>query len=400
MINVYTNGASGGDLGAWSVLIVDERGLQTPHTGVLKGSSIQRIELTAAIEGILRTPPGAGVTVFCPTSYVQRNVGGVTAFDENRDLWPILDRLLVRRSVAWGSADDDEVMGKLFEAESLARKTARIPEQEEENDGPEAATLVVEEPAAIGDEGEMPEDDRAGDFPGSGEGNMEGIDAGVAPFVTQSVELVEQPPSMLDEQQAETLEVEAPPQLQGGPPESASAEVGLTAPVADESGGDPSAPEESLTHLDAAGAARMVDISAKGETERLAVARGWVAMEPKTLEMVRTGQTAKGDVISVARLAGIMGAKQTPHLIPLCHPLMLTDVAVEFDLHDDESAIEITATVRTTGRTGVEMEALTAVSISALTIYDMCKSADRTIRIEGVRLVRKSGGKSGDIVLD
>ncbi len=400
MINVYTNGASGGDLGAWSVLIVDERGRQTPHTGVLKGSSIQRIELTAAIEGILRTPPGAGVTVFCPTSYVQRNVGGVTAFDENRDLWPILDRLLVRRSVAWGSADDDEVMGKLFEAESLARKTARIPEQEEENDGPEAATLVVEEPAAIGDEGEMPEDDRAGDFPGSGEGNLEGIDAGVAPFVTQSVELVEQPPSMLNEQQAEALEVEAPPQLQGGPPESASAEVGLTAPVADESGGDPSAPEESLTHLDAAGAARMVDISAKGETERLAVARGWVAMEPKTLEMVRTGQTAKGDVISVARLAGIMGAKQTPHLIPLCHPLMLTDVAVEFDLHDDESAIEITATVRTTGRTGVEMEALTAVSISALTIYDMCKSADRTIRIEGVRLVRKSGGKSGDIVLD
>ncbi len=400
MINVYTNGASGGDLGAWSVLIVDERGRQTPHTGVLKGSSIQRIELTAAIEGILRTPPGAGVTVFCPTSYVQRNVGGVTAFDENRDLWPILDRLLVRRSVAWGSADDDEVMGKLFEAESLARKTARIPEQEEENDGPEAATLVVEEPAAIGDEGEMPEDDRAGDFPGSGEGNLEGIDAGVAPFVTQSVELVEQPPSMLDEQQAEALEVEAPPQLQGGPPESAGAEVGLTAPVADESGGDPSAPEESLSHLDAAGAARMVDISAKGETERLAVARGWVAMEPKTLEMVRTGQTAKGDVISVARLAGIMGAKQTPHLIPLCHPLMLTDVAVEFDLHDDESAIEITATVRTTGRTGVEMEALTAVSISALTIYDMCKSADRTIRIEGVRLVRKSGGKSGDIVLD
>ena len=400
MINVYTNGASGGDLGAWSVLIVDERGRQTPHTGVLKGSSIQRIELTAAIEGILRTPPGAGVTVFCPTSYVQRNVGGVTAFDENRDLWPILDRLLVRRSVAWGSADDDEVIGKLFEAESLARKTARIPEQEEENDGPEAATLVVEEPAAIGDEGEMPEDDRAGDFPGSGEGNLEGIDAGVAPFVTQSVELVEQPPSMLNEQQAEALEVEAPPQLQGGPPESASAEVGLTAPVADESGGDPSAPEESLTHLDAAGAARMVDISAKGETERLAVARGWVAMEPKTLEMVRTGQTAKGDVISVARLAGIMGAKQTPHLIPLCHPLMLTDVAVEFDLHDDESAIEITATVRTTGRTGVEMEALTAVSISALTIYDMCKSADRTIRIEGVRLVRKSGGKSGDIVLD
>ncbi len=400
MINVYTNGASGGDLGAWSVLIVDERGQQTPHTGVLKGSSIQRIELTAAIEGILRTPPGAGVTVFCPTSYVQRNVGGVTAFDENRDLWPILDRLLARRSVAWGSADDDEVMGKLFEAESLARKTARIPEQEEENDAPEAATLVVEEPAAIGDEGEMPEDDRAGDFPGSGEGNLEGIDAGVAPFVTQSVELVEQPPSMLNEQQAEALEVEAPPQLQGGPPESASAEVGLTAPVADESGGDPSAPEESLTHLDAAGAARMVDISAKGETERLAVARGWVAMEPKTLEMVRTGQTAKGDVISVARLAGIMGAKQTPHLIPLCHPLMLTDVAVEFDLHDDESAIEITATVRTTGRTGVEMEALTAVSISALTIYDMCKSADRTIRIEGVRLVRKSGGKSGDIVLD
>ena len=208
---------------------------------------------------------------------------------------------------------------------------------------------------------------------------------GVAPFVTRSVELVEQPPSMLDEQQAEAPEVEAPPQLQEPPPESADAEVGLAAPVADEPVGDPSAPEESLSHLDAAGAARMVDISDKDETERIAVARGRVAMEPKTLEMVRTGQTAKGDVISVARLAGIMGAKQTPHLIPLCHPLLLTDVAVEFDFHDDESAIEITATVRTTGRTGIEMEALTAVSISALTIYDMCKSADRTMRIEGIR---------------
>ena len=158
--------------------------------------------------------------------------------------------------------------------------------------------------------------------------------------------------------------------------------------------------EGKLTHIDEEGEARMVDVSRKAETERIAVARGRVLMTPPTLELIRSGTVAKGDVLSVARIAGIMGAKRTAELIPLCHPLMLTDIAVDFELDEAGPAVEITAAVKTMGKTGVEMEALTAVSVSALTIYDMCKAADRGMRIDGVRLTRKTGGKSGDIVLE
>lgn len=156
----------------------------------------------------------------------------------------------------------------------------------------------------------------------------------------------------------------------------------------------------ALSHLDEQGRARMVDISAKGDTERVAVAKGRVAMAPATLQLIRSGQAAKGDVLAVARVAGILAAKKTPDLIPLCHPLLLTDVSIEFGCDEAGSAVEITATARATGKTGVEMEAMTAVAVSALTIYDMCKATDRRMRIEAVRLVRKSGGKSGEIVLE
>ena len=155
----------------------------------------------------------------------------------------------------------------------------------------------------------------------------------------------------------------------------------------------------SLSHLDAEGRARMVDTSGKPVTEREAVARGLVTMQPATLELIRRGGVAKGEVLAVAQVAGIAAAKQTPYLIPLCHPLPLDDVQVSFALSDEPCGIEITATVKATARTGVEMEALTAVTVSALTIYDMCKAVDRGMRIEAVRLVRKSGGKSGDITL-
>ena len=151
-----------------------------------------------------------------------------------------------------------------------------------------------------------------------------------------------------------------------------------------------------LTHLDESGAARMVDVSAKEETVREATARGRVVMQAATRALIGEGKAAKGDVLAVARLAGIMAAKRTAELIPLCHPLPLSAVAVELSLAED--AVEIAATVRTTGRTGVEMEALTAVSVAALTIYDMLKAVDRGMRIEEVRVVQKSGGKSGEFV--
>ena len=151
-----------------------------------------------------------------------------------------------------------------------------------------------------------------------------------------------------------------------------------------------------FTHLDAEGRARMVDISAKEETDRVAVAGARVVMRQETLERIRTGNVSKGDVLSVARLAGIMAAKRTAELIPLCHPLALTSVGVDLECVPERSAVEITASCRLRGRTGVEMEALTAASVAALTVYDMCKALDRGMVITDLRLLRKSGGKSGN----
>jgi cyclic pyranopterin phosphate synthase len=150
----------------------------------------------------------------------------------------------------------------------------------------------------------------------------------------------------------------------------------------------------SLTHFDEAGRAAMVDVAGKAETERLAVARGRVVMQPATLALIAEGKAGKGDVLGVARIAGIMAAKRTSDLIPLCHPLMLTKVSVDLNIVEPD-AVEIEAQVRVTGRTGVEMEALTAVTVAALTVYDMVKAVDRGMRIEDVRLVLKEGGKSG-----
>ncbi len=155
-----------------------------------------------------------------------------------------------------------------------------------------------------------------------------------------------------------------------------------------------------LTHLDEAGRARMVDVTEKQVTHRQAVAGGVVRMRAATLKLIQEGGVAKGDVLGVARLAGILAAKQTPHLIPLCHPLLITEVKIEFEVVEEESIIKIKGTVRCAGQTGVEMEALTAVAVSGLTIYDMCKAVDRGMTLENIRLVRKSGGKSGAIDLE
>ncbi len=150
-----------------------------------------------------------------------------------------------------------------------------------------------------------------------------------------------------------------------------------------------------LTHFDASGAAHMVDVSEKEITSRVAIAKGFIAMQSETLALVAEGRAKKGDVLSVARLAGIMGAKKTHDLIPLCHPLAISKVAVELSVNPEKSGIDIAATVKNTGQTGVEMEALTAVSIAALTVYDMIKAVDKTMTITDIRLVLKDGGKSG-----
>jgi cyclic pyranopterin monophosphate synthase len=177
-----------------------------------------------------------------------------------------------------------------------------------------------------------------------------------------------------------------------------------------------------LTHFDAAGRARMVDVTAKSDTDREAIAKGEVVMRPETLALIKENRIAKGDVLAVAQVAGIMAAKRTSDLIPMCHPLGLTSVDLAFEMvrqepqperkdpapgtadrfrqGQDEARVLITAIAKTSGKTGVEMEALTAVTVAGLTIYDMCKAVDRAMRLERVRLVRKSGGKSGLIVLE
>ena len=155
-----------------------------------------------------------------------------------------------------------------------------------------------------------------------------------------------------------------------------------------------------LTHLSEGGQIRMVDVGGKPATERVAVAKGRVLMKPETLALIKEAAIAKGDVLAVAQVAGIFAAKRTSELIPLCHPLPLTNIELEFESDEAASSLEITASVKTTAQTGVEMEALTAVSLAALTIYDMCKGVDRAMRLSDIRLVRKAGGKSGEIVLE
>jgi cyclic pyranopterin phosphate synthase len=155
---------------------------------------------------------------------------------------------------------------------------------------------------------------------------------------------------------------------------------------------------QKLTHLDEHGRARMVDVGAKPDTERIAIARGEIHMQQATFDLIRAGGVKKGDVLIVAQIAGISAAKRTAELIPLCHPLFLSKIDVDLTLDESLPGVVITATAKTTGKTGVEMEALTAVSVAALTIYDMAKAAEKTMRIQNIRLVEKHGGQSGDVV--
>jgi cyclic pyranopterin monophosphate synthase len=157
---------------------------------------------------------------------------------------------------------------------------------------------------------------------------------------------------------------------------------------------------EKLSHVDENGRPRMVDVTEKADSNREAVTKGTVRMKAETLALLKQGLLPKGDVLSVAQIAGIMAAKQTPTLIPMCHPLLLSEIKVEFEIDEANSAVLITSTVKNTGKTGVEMEAMTATAVAALTIYDMCKAVDKGIRLDNIRLVKKSGGKSGDVVLE
>jgi cyclic pyranopterin phosphate synthase len=293
MIKIYTDGAYNPVLGqgGWGAVIVDGKQKRV-FSGTAKKTTSNRMEITAALEGILKTKPGAEINLYTDSQYLFGCMASGWQRRANRDLWQKLDKAANQRQVRWEWVEESARNAFHREAHDLANSLASQGETAEKKE------------AARG-----------------------------------------------------------------------------------------------LTHIDAAGRPRMVDISGKPDTEREAVAKGVVRMQPATLARLKKGMMAKGDVLAVAQLAGIMAAKQTPNLIPLCHPILIGDIKVEFNL-GARSAVEITTTVKSVGKTGVEMEALTATAVTALTIYDMCKAVDRSIRIENIRLVKKSGGKSGTIHLE
>ena len=297
MIEIYTDGAYNPVLrqGGWGAVIVENSQKQV-FSGMAKRTTSNRMEITAALEGVWRTPKGAEMIIYTDSQYLFGCMASGWQRRANRDLWEQLDEAVNQRKVRWEWVDQSDKNPFHKEAHDLATNLA----SQKERLKPVTRTKAARE----------------------------------------------------------------------------------------------------LTHIDAAGRPRMVDVSEKPDTQREAVAKGVVRMQASTLARIKKGQMAKGDVLAVAQLAGIMAAKETSHIIPLCHPILIGDIKVEFSLDEANSTVEITTTVKSTGKTGVEMEALTATAITALTIYDMCKAVDRSLRIENIRLVRKSGGKSGTITLE
>ena len=294
MIEIYTDGAYNPVLGqgGWGAVVV-ESGQKRVFSGTVKKTTSNRMEITAALEGIRRTPLGSEVAIYTDSQYLFGCMSKGWQRRANRDLWPQLDEAVSHRKVRWEWIDQN--------VQNVFHKEAH---------------------------------DLATNLASQGEGLK------------------------------------------------------------------PVPAEKELTHIDEQGRPRMVDVSEKPDTQRQAVAKGVVRMQASTLDRIRKGEMAKGDALAVAQLAGIMAAKETPHLIPLCHPILIGDIKVELSLDEANSAVEITTTVKSTGKTGVEMEALTATAVAALTIYDMCKAVDRGMKIGNIRLVKKSGGKSGTINLE
>jgi len=305
MIEIYTDGAYNPVLGqgGWGAVTVEDNQKRV-FSGIVKKTTSNRMEITAALEGILRTPLGAEVVIYTDSQYLFGCVTKGWQRRANRDLWEQLDKVVSERRVRWQWIDQSARNPFHKEAHALATSLA--------SQGERLRPVPSEKPK---------------------------------------------------------------PQPK--------------APIG-----------EGLTHVDALGRPRMVDITEKPDTQREAIAKCLVRMKAITFDLLKKGNMPKGDVLAVAQLAGIMAAKQTPYIIPLCHPVLIGDIKIEFSLDEAANAVEITTTVKSIGKTGVEMEALTATAVIALTIYDMCKAVDRGIQIDSLRLIRKSGGKSGIVSLE
>ena len=293
MIEIYTDGAYNPALrqGGWGAVIV-EGSQKRLFSGAVNHTTSNRMEITAALEGILQTSQDAEVVIYTDSQYLFNCMNRGWQRRKNRDLWEQLDNAASQRKVRWQWIRGDVENPFHKEAHTLATNLAS-----------------------------------------QGKKNQ---------------------------------------------------------PV----------PSAKLTHIDASGRPHMVNVTEKPDTQREAVAKGSVKMKASTLEIIKKGEVEKGNVLAVAQLAGIMAAKQTSHLIPLCHPVLIGDVKIELSLDEENNTVEITTTAKSIGKTGVEMEALTATAVAALTIYDMCKAVERGITIESIRLVRKSGGKSGEVILE
>ena len=338
---LYTDGACDGNPGGpggWAAILVDENGGRW-FAGPEPRTTNQRMEIMAAIKGLQQVPPGSQVSVFSDSQYLVNTMTKNWQRKANLDLWAQLDPLVKSRRVAWEWVRGHSGHPLNEQTDKLAVEAKKNPAWGERS-GDLAGGLETSEPFQAGDMGARP---RRGELP--------------VEIAAESV-----------------METASPPTI--APPMS------------------------SLSHVDAEGHARMVDVSPKDDTERVAIAEGRVVMEVATLDLILQNAIAKGDVLAVAQIAGIMAAKRASDLIPMCHPLMITHISVDLTPDPVRSAIAITATVKTTGKTGVEMEALTAVSVAALAIYDMAKAVDRAMRIEGIRLLHKSGGKSGEYAAD
>ena len=305
MIEIYADGAYNPvlDQGGWGAVAVKDSQKRV-FSGMVKKTTGNRMEITAALEGILHTPKGSEVAVYTDSQYLFGCMTQGWQRRANRDLWERLDTAVSQRRVRWQWIERDTKNPFHHEAHAVATNLASQGER--------------------------------------------------------------RPPVPSEKQKRQ-----------------------------------PKVPiEEGLTHVDTLGRPRMVDVTEKPDTQREAVAKCLVRMKADTLNLLKKGEMPKGDVLAVAQLAGIMAAKQTPHIIPLCHPVLIGDIKVEFDLDEEANVVEVTTMVKSIGKTGVEMEALTATAVTALTIYDMCKAVDRGIQIESLRLIRKSGGKSGIVNLE
>ncbi len=445
MIRIYTDGACLGNPGpgGWAA-VIEENGRKSTLAGREENTTNNRMEILAIIKGLEATPQRAEVTIFSDSQYVVNTMTKGWKRKANQDLWAALDAATKGRKVTWtwvrGHAGDPGNE----EADALAYQQIGIHPGDTANPGQSASQEVnamAALPSRIYVGAAWDPESKVGAW-----GAV--VSTASQPEVTASDIVSDTNPSRLEVTSAikglviaeasDRVEIrtgseyllkcgsgvwkrtankglwsELDQALQGievawiednGVQVAVAHEMAaalLTAETGKEADADVGATQAaSLTHLDDQGHARMVDVGWKESTARVAVAKGTVSMRPETLRLIRQGHMEKGDVLGVARIAGVMGAKRTWELIPLCHPIPLDQVTVDLEADEATSAVHITATAHTTAKTGVEMEAMTAVSIAALTIYDMCKSVDRGIRIEAVRLVSKRGGKSGDITLE